>query len=827
VLLLVPTPHFGAVASDREGRAVNMGVLRKSLCYRGFIPSSYFSIQERVATRSCTSFKAPRICADAAVLVKCCFPQFPETRTPQRLMRWYFGFFFVSGFCSILYELVGLRLAMAQFAVTTALVSIVLSAFMIGLGLGSWGAGRFVRRAGSLRPSPLRLYALTELLIGISALLVPLELSWGHAVLERINSHGSISLPAFYAAAGLWIGLTLVPWCACMGATFPFAMAAIKGQFSAESARSFSYLYLANVFGAVTGAIVPLLLIETWGFRGTLRIGTTLNVLLAACAFLLSLGYRATEPAVPVQSASAEDQVPPATRLWAHSVLFATGLTSMGVEVVWIRMFTPALGTVVYAFATILALYLGATYIGSRFYRRRKEAHDGPDGFLLSLIAFSVLLPMAACDPRLPIIYPLRVISILPFSFLAGFVTPWMLDRLSSGDPNRAGRGYAVNIAGCVLGPLVAGFLLLPWLGERYTLVAFALPWILVSLIRPSFAGPNSAAPTAKFSWKPAGVTLLSLVTIFSTVDYESRYSPREVRRDSTATVTAAGATRMTKELLINGNGVTSLTPITKMIAHLPLAFLSRPPKNVLVICLGMGTTHRSALSWGIPSTAVELVPSVVTVFPFFHSDAERLMQSPLSRIVVDDGRSYMERSPDQYDIIVLDPPPPVEAAASSLLYSKEFYSIAKLHLRPDGILQQWLPMGSNDPAIVASVARSIQESFPYVRVFHSIEGWGYHFLASRSALPQFSAAELASHLPPAAAADLVEWGPADNAEQQFASVLTQELSLDSLIQKDPDAPALQDDRPVNEYFLLRRVGNVEFRRKLWEHVLSRIGVRS
>lgn len=61
-------------------------------------------------------------------------------------MRPYFGFFLVSGFCSILYELVWLRLAMAEFAVTTALVSIVLSAFMIGLGLGSFGAGRYVRK---------------------------------------------------------------------------------------------------------------------------------------------------------------------------------------------------------------------------------------------------------------------------------------------------------------------------------------------------------------------------------------------------------------------------------------------------------------------------------------------------------------------------------------------------------------------------------------------------------------------------------------------------------------------------------------------------------
>ena len=56
-------------------------------------------------------------------------------------MFWFFTFFFVSGFCSILYELVWLRLAMAEFGVTTALVSIVLSVFMGGLGAGSWIAG--------------------------------------------------------------------------------------------------------------------------------------------------------------------------------------------------------------------------------------------------------------------------------------------------------------------------------------------------------------------------------------------------------------------------------------------------------------------------------------------------------------------------------------------------------------------------------------------------------------------------------------------------------------------------------------------------------------
>jgi len=742
-------------------------------------------------------------------------------------VRWFFGFFFVSGFCSILYELVWLRMAMAQFAVTTALVSIVLSAFMIGLGLGSWGAGRYVRRRGLTgRLSSLRLYALVELLIGVSALAVSRELAQGRALLERLDSGHPLSLAAYYILAGLWIGLTLIPWCACMGATFPFAMAAIRERFSAESERSFSYLYLANVLGAVTGAIVPLLLIEERGFSGTLHVGAALNLSLAAAAFLLSLRRppAAETAAARPEPAPAQNE---AVSQWPYWVLFGTGFTSMAIEIVWIRLFTPSVGTVVYAFATILGLYLGATYLGSQFYRRSKRGERGVSGLLFALLAFSVVLPLLICDPRLPIIYALRVASILPFSFLVGWITPMVLDGVAHGDPDRAGRGYAINIAGCVLGPLVSSFVLLPWLGERYTLLACALPWMVVSFRTP-FSAASPAATPALAAWKPALASVLSLILVGTTNDFETRYSPRQVRRDSTATVTAiVGPKREGKDLLVNGIGMTGLTPITKMMAHLPLAFLQHQPQNVLVICFGMGTTHRSMLSWGISSTAVELVPSVVAVFPYFHANAEQLLRSPLSRIVINDGRFYLERSPAQYDVIALDPPPPVEAAASSLLYSREFYTIARQHLRPGGILQQWFPAGSNDPAMIASAAKAVKESFPHVRVFRSIQGWGYHFLASDSELPDYSAATLASHLPAAAITDLLEWGPAANAQDQFAAVLNQELSLDALIAQAPGVPALQDDRPINEYYLLRRLGNRDYRERLWKHFLLRVGLKS
>jgi predicted membrane-bound spermidine synthase len=153
-------------------------------------------------------------------------------------MNIFFVFFFVSGCCSILYEIVWLRLAMAQFGVTSALVSIVLSMFMAGLGLGSWGSGYLIRRFEHLIPfPPLCLYAVAELLIGLSAILVPRQLMWGRNLFAYISLTSS---GAWYVASAVWIALTLIPWCACMGATIPLAMLAIRSKYLREDCRSFS-----------------------------------------------------------------------------------------------------------------------------------------------------------------------------------------------------------------------------------------------------------------------------------------------------------------------------------------------------------------------------------------------------------------------------------------------------------------------------------------------------------------------------------------------------------------------------------------------------------
>ena len=263
----------------------------------------------------------------------------------------------------------------------------------------------------------------------------------------------------------------------------------------------------------------------------------------------------------------------------------------------------------------------------------------------------------------------------------------------------------------------------------------------------------------------------------------------------------------MEKELLVNGYGMTNLTPITKVMAHMPLAFLDRPPKDALVICFGMGTTFRALHSWGIPVTAAELVPSVPKMFDYYHADGASILASPLSHVVIDDGRRFLERTSQQFDLITIDPPPPVQAAGSSMLYSEEFYSVAKRKLRAGGILQQWLPVVDVDRAAVAAAAKSLRASFPYVRVFW--DEFGTHFLCSDHPLPARSADELVKRLPAAAVIDFAEWSDlhVDDetaARQQFQTLLDHELTLDRLIAGDAKAPALTDDRPVNEYYVLR-----------------------
>lgn len=717
--------------------------------------------------------------------------------------RTVFAMFVASGFCGLLYQIIWMRLALASFGVITPVVSVVVSVFMLGLSLGSWLGGRWMsQRSGRPAIPAIALYGLAEMIIAAGALLVPRLFDVGARLLLPMGELAS-SRYLFLSAAVILVAM--LPSCICMGATFPLMLAFLK-QASALGAGAFSYLYLANVIGAMIGTLATsLVLIEVLGFRASLAIGAALNltIAIASVAVMRADGARPAARAPRMPGPAERAPLAAGEAAVVGAMLFVTGFTSMALEIVWMRAFTPLLGTLVYAFAGLLAVYLLATWLGSFVYRWSVAHGQGPRvPEVVVFTSLSVLLPAVLVDPRIAPPIALAVGSIFPFCAGLGYLTPLLIDHYSAGDPARAGASYALNIIGSILGPLAAAYVLLPAVGARAAMVLLASPYLLVVAVgilrRPSAWRTRWVTASAAL----AVLAFLQAALVSRSYEEGALYVDAVVRRDHTATVISAGS-GTDKVLLVNGREMTALTPITKVMAHLPLGLREMPARSALVICLGMGTTYRSLLSWNLEVAAVELVPSVVEAFPYYYEDAPEILANPKATTVVDDGRRFLARTARTFDLITIDPPPPVEAAGSSLLYSQQFYELARTRLAPGGILQQWFP--GEERIVRQAVARSITNVFPQVRAFRSIEGWGIHFLASMQPITVPTAEEFVARMPEAARRDLLQW----NEEFPILlvvenGILRREIDVRWLLDAD-ERIAITDDRPFNEYFMLRR----------------------
>jgi len=339
---------------------------------------------------------------------------------------------------------------------------------------------------------------------------------------------------------------------------------------------------------------------------------------------------------------------------------------------------------------------------------------------------------------------------------------------------------------------------LLPSVGERIGLVLLAAPFVLLLIF-------STTSLPVWYRWINAAISIVLMTwSLVYSVDFDRLITRKsentEIRRDYAASVVSSGQ-GLHKQLYVNGIVMTLLVPATKFMAHLPLALHDGKSNSVLIICFGMGTTYRSALSWNVETTAVELIPSVTGAFGFYHADAPEVFKNPNGRIVVDDGRRFLNRTREKFDVIVIDPPPPIEAAGSSLLYSEEFYALAKGHLNPNGIMATWLPSGS--PESLQAVFRSLLNSFKFVRCFVSIGDLGVHVLASQEPILNMTAEQIAAKMPAAAGLDLLEWTPSKDLASYVNELMSKEVRIGSLLNPDPSV-RITDDHPYNEYYFLR-----------------------
>jgi len=252
---------------------------------------------------------------------------------------------------------------------------------------------------------------------------------------------------------------------------------------------------------------------------------------------------------------------------------------------------------------------------------------------------------------------------------------------------------------------------------------------------------------------------------------------------------------------------MTLLTVDAKLMPVLPL--ILRPQSTrALTVAFGMGSAFRAALIAGLRTDAVELVPSVPKMFGYFYDDAASVLANPNGRVILADGRNHVELTDQRYDIIVTDPPPPIESSGASVISSLEYYQAGHRLLNPGGIMMQWTPHGGTADEFKAHL-RTFHSVFPHVTIANGPGHWGYYLLGSDEPMV-FSDGAIREVLGrPGILAEISSaYDSPDNTVdgwvRRIASLLW--ISDDQVTAYTGDGPLITDDRPVPEYFLLRRL---------------------
>src|SRR5262245_13223706 len=442
--------------------------------------------------------------------------------------------FFVSGGCALVYETVWARWLGLALGADAWGIAAVLAGFMAGFGIGSAAAGVLAARVSR----PGLAYGLVEAGIAGCGFLSPLLLPSLAALTPAFHALTE-SRPAAYHALrfALAVAVLLAP-ATLLGATFPL-MARLRARPDREG-EGVARLYAWNTLGAACGAVLSsFLLVPTVGLAGSAFLAAGMNLLAGAGAIALFPGASSAprtlrEPVPPAGPTVGRD---------ARAILaaaFLSGLGSLAQETLLTRALVGALGASTYAFACVLTAFLAGIGIGPhllppgedavRARRRLAACQVGAVwGLLLGVLAISRLLGIAGFlgaprnrtpdvggteAPRFALQLPACCAALLPSAVFLGAAFPAAIRAAHAGDGDvarTAGRVYAANTAGAILGTLLAAFVALPLLGLRGSLAAAAGASLLAAflLVRPASRGERRGLSILGALSLPAGALLL------------------------------------------------------------------------------------------------------------------------------------------------------------------------------------------------------------------------------------------------------------------------------------------------------------------------------
>jgi spermidine synthase len=652
--------------------------------------------------------------------------------------------FFVSGASGLVYQVVWMRALSLTLSVTVYAATTVLCAFMGGLALGAWLAGRVADRL----PRPLLAFGLAELGVGISGLLVPAALAglapayvWLH---DQLGGSGIAFALSRFAVAG---AVLLVP-CTLMGATLPLLSRAAVDREDGV-ARGTGSLYAWNTLGAVAGCVAAgFALVPALGmFRASL-VAAGLNALVGVTA--VALGARSRVAVAAAGGAAAPARPLPRQARLAVLAFSVSGFTALGYEVLWTRALEQFTHNSTYAYSAMLATFLLGIGGGSALAAARADRGRNPLatlGVIQLAIAVSVIFALAVYPALLSgipavaeaagglgswgravaLIFAVSGVTLLATTLLFGaafpFVARAMVDALDVVG-RRVATAYTANTLASIAGALAVGFWLLPALGLRGTFLLLVVANAAAGAALLFAAAPRRDAIVA------AGVAAAGVALAVALIPrdlfrhtFEARFGKLLLYREQTTDIVMVTEGPPGHAVIRFGDGRGTAGTITawedRSYAH--VAMLLHPdPRRVLSICFGAGNSLSTLTQYPVERIdAVELSPGVVEAAPFFRATNRSVLADPRVHLSIHDGRNFLLTSRDRFDVIRLDPPE-LHTAGVVNLYTREFFELAREHLAPGGLFSIWVNVVMTPEEDVRAIVRTAAEAFPYVSVWHS-----------------------------------------------------------------------------------------------------------
>jgi spermidine synthase len=669
-----------------------------------------------------------------------------------------FLLFFFSGISGLIYEVVWTRLLTTILGNTIYAVSIVLSAFMAGLSIGSLIAGRCL----DARKDPFRIYALLEIGIGVAGFCLTLILNQTGPVYIWI--HQALSGSGIFLSFGryLFAFIILAVPTTLMGATLP-----VLSRFTIDResiiGMTVGTLYAVNTLGAAVGCFAAgFLFIGSIGILQTVFIASIINVAIGTIAWFMR-DVRITlplnrQPKGPDES----DKHKPAPLLSMIALVTyaVSGFVAMGYEITWTRMLITYMGNTVYAFSTMLASFLFGMAIGSLLlscFVNRLSKLFACFGMLQIGIGLyiMVLLYFFGHHFRLlePFISPcpgVSNISVMFLKALALMLAPTILMGASfpvatrlyvthiSTVARKVSVLYSWNTIACIIGSTVTGFLLIPYIGFEKSCI------VLLILNIGSGAALLAAEPFLRY---PIKVPVVSALLVCAAAGI--MFIPRAIIHTMHETVFHKNDTiihyRETPygivEVLKNPSGRrliqddfdlagTSLSYLSsqKPLGHLPM-LLHPHPQSVFIIGFGAGGASYAVSTYPeVKNIAIaELNKGVIATAPLFPDINHGVLSNPKVSLSINDGRHFLLTTRSRYDVISVDLLWPQAAGAGSL-YTKEFYRLCFDHLNEKGIMVEWIHTDFIPKAYLRIILKTIRQVFPYAALWTS-RSYGHFFL--------------------------------------------------------------------------------------------------